>query len=477
MSFANLNLHPTLLKSLQQCGYQNATPIQEQAIPRILAGKDLIAIAQTGTGKTAAFALPILHQLLNAPVPTAPSILILAPVRELASQITDAIYKYSGHKKVRVANILGGMPYHAQIRQLKQGVDIIVATPGRLIDYLERGKVIDLSQIKTFVLDEADRMLDMGFIEDIKLISNFLPKSRQTLLFTATMDEAIVKLAQKILHQPEELIIPGKSVTLEKIKQSIYITDDVQHKHELLTHFLANENIFKAIIFTGTKHYAERLASYLRELGYSADVLHGDIKQQKRNRILREFHQGKIQFLVATDLAARGIDVRDITHVINFDLPRTGEDYVHRIGRTGRAGKSGYAISFVATNEITQLKRIERYIKNTLAPETIAGLEPKKPQRPAAPKPKNKHARRNSPARHRNKDFGSRGQSTQNDQNKSQHAGKKFKKPYSDKPKTDQPKKKFGFGSKPKKSSQAPHSQKPHGKKNFHKRPNRDHNR
>jgi superfamily II DNA/RNA helicase len=377
MSFENLNLNPAIVKALHKCGYMDPTPIQEQAIPRVLAGKDLIGTAQTGTGKTAAFVLPALHYLMQAPKQPLPSILILVPVRELATQITDAIRKYSTNSGIKIATVLGGMPYHAQMRQLSQPVDFLVATPGRLIDYIKRGSV-NLSQVKMLVLDEADRMLDMGFIDDVKLISRHLPKERQTLLFTATMDERIGQLARTLLREPEHITVKGKSITLEKIKQVAYITDDLLHKNKLLEHILNNESIFKAIIFSATKHHADKLARQLRDNDHSVDVLHGDIRQHKRNRILAQFRQGEITFLVATDVAARGIDISDVSHVINYDIPRTGEDYVHRIGRTGRAGKEGIAISFIAANEGMQLKRIERFINNTITQDRIEGLEAKR---------------------------------------------------------------------------------------------------
>lgn len=386
MPFSKLKLKPSTLNALQKCGYTKPTPIQEQAIPIVLTGKDLIATAQTGTGKTAAFVLPALELLLNSDPQRLPRILILVPVRELATQITDAIHKYSSGARVKVVSILGGMPYHAQMRQLSQPHDIIVATPGRLIDYLERGN-IDLSQIKMFVLDEADRMLDMGFFEDVKLIARHLPKKHQTLLFTATMDEPIKKLAQTLLHEPEHIAVLGTSVTLDKIKQIAYIADDMLHKNKLLAHLLANTSIYKAIIFAATKRSADKLSRDIREQGYHTNALHGDIKQQKRNNILRQFRTGQIQFLVATDVAARGIDISDITHVINYDIPRTGEDYVHRIGRTGRAGKEGIAISFISASEAIQLKRIERTIGMKIPQEVIPGLEAKRSLH-AADKPK-----------------------------------------------------------------------------------------
>lgn len=389
MSFEKLNLNPSILKALHKCGYMDPTPIQEQAIPRVLAGKDLIATAQTGTGKTAAFVLPALHYLMDAPKQPLPSILILVPVRELATQITDAVRKYSANANVKIATVLGGMPYHAQMRQLSQPVDFLIATPGRLIDYIKRGSV-NLSQIKMLVLDEADRMLDMGFIDDVKLISRHLPKQRQTLLFTATLDEQIKQLAHTLLHDPENISVKGKSITLEKIKQIAYVTDDLLHKNKLLAHILREENIFKAIIFSATKHHADKLARQLRDQDHAADVLHGDIRQHKRNRILTQFRRGEITFLVATDVAARGIDISDISHVINYDIPRTGEDYVHRIGRTGRAGKEGIAISFIAANEGMQLKRIERYINNSITQQHIEGLEAKRSLSSSDHKPQKK---------------------------------------------------------------------------------------
>lgn len=438
MSFSNLNLSPPLLKALQKSGYTEATPIQAQAIPRALAGKDLIATAQTGTGKTAAFVLPALENLLNSPKQTLPSILILAPVRELATQITEAIHKYSSQSRVKVASILGGMPYQAQMRQLSQPLDIIVATPGRLIDYLNRGNV-NLSQIKMLVLDEADRMLDMGFIDDVKLISQHLPKKRQTLLFTATMDDRITKLAQTILHAPEHIAIKsGKSITLDKIKQSVYITDDILHKNQLLQHLLDSENIYKAIIFSATKSHADKLSRQLREQGHKVDALHGDIRQRKRNIILEQFRRGKTNLLVATDVAARGIDVSDISHVINFDIPRTAEDYVHRIGRTGRAGKDGRAISFIMNNETGQLRQIERYISGTISQEVIAGLEPKRVFKSSDKNNKNwrgrggnKSRNHSKPQQHRHHDAADKSHSHSNKRS-DRHFGKNSPKDFSE---------------------------------------------
>lgn len=375
MSFRDLQLIQPLLQALNKSGYKQPTAIQTKAIPRILSGKDIIAIAQTGTGKTAAFVLPVLQRLAENSHRKLPNILILAPVRELATQITVAIHKYSQELDIKVISILGGMPYHSQLRQLAKPCDIIVATPGRLIDYLNRGS-IDLSQVTTFILDEADRMLDMGFFEDVKLISNYLPKKRQTLMFTATMGKEITQLAKTILHSPEHIEVTGESITLANIEQLLYITDDNNHKNQLLTYFLNTQSIYKAIVFSATKHNADKLAKQLHSLGHAVDALHGDIKQQKRNRILDQFRKGKINILIATDVAARGIDISDISHVINYDIPKTAEDYVHRIGRTGRAGKKGVAITFVLVKEALALKRIERFIGTTISQHHIAGLAP-----------------------------------------------------------------------------------------------------
>lgn len=396
MSFEKLNLSQPILNALHKCGYTKPTPIQQQAIPRVLAGKDVIATAQTGTGKTAAFVLPILQYLLSSPKQALPRVLILTPTRELANQITDAVTKYGTQSAVKVVSILGGMPYQTQLRQLSRPVDILVATPGRLLDYINRNSV-NLSSVRMLVLDEADRMLDMGFIDDVKRIAQCVTASkRQTLLFTATLNQRVIKLAQGLLRSPEQITVAGESVALESIEQRIYITDDKNHKDRLLEHLLNAENIYKAIIFSATKHQADKLARQLYEQGYAAGALHGDMNQGQRNRTLIQFRTDKIQLLVATDVAARGIDINDLTHVINYDIPKVAEDYVHRIGRTGRAGKSGIAISFVLSSENMQLKRIERFMDSTIGQFRIEGLEPKHTfKKPMAEKPKKFRGNRN----------------------------------------------------------------------------------
>ncbi|HEX8960687.1 MAG TPA: DEAD/DEAH box helicase [Geobacteraceae bacterium] len=383
MSFAELQLHPSILKALDACGYTEPTPIQAQAIPMAMAGHDLIATAQTGTGKTAAFVLPAL-QRLNVPAATrgrGPRMLILTPTRELATQITDSIRSYGKFMRVRSCAILGGMPYREQLRLLSQPVDIVIATPGRLIDHLENRRV-DLARLEMLILDEADRMLDMGFTEDVDKIAAAAPASRQTLMFTATMDDTMARLAQRLLNNPERVTIAGQKTTLDNIEQRLHVADDLRHKNRLLQHFVSDVNLTRAIIFSATKRDADALAQELYEQGHRVAALHGDMNQRARNRTIQEMRRGKLRLLVATDVAARGLDVTGVSHVINFDLPKFAEDYVHRIGRTGRAGASGIAISFVSLNEQNYLDRIERFIGQPLPQHVIPGLEPTRGLRP-----------------------------------------------------------------------------------------------
>ena len=377
MTFAQLNLNPDVAKAILACGYTIPTPIQARSIPDILNGKDLVASAQTGTGKTAAFVLPALHHLSLKKGTGKARILILTPTRELASQITTAVNKYSKFLRVNTLSVVGGMPYGQQIKGLSRGVDIIVATPGRLIDHLESGR-LDLSGIEMLILDEADRMLDMGFIDDVTSIANATPGNRQTLLFSATVDNNLTKVIRQLLKNPVQIDLSNEGITPDQIQQELYMADHIQHKMQLLQHFLDNGNIFKAIIFSATKIHADQLAKQLSKQGHSAAALHGDLRQNVRNRTIDQLRTGRIQFLVATDVAARGINITDITHVFNFDLPRFAEDYVHRIGRTGRAGKTGIAISFALHNEGSLLQKIERYIGQKVPISSIPGLEPTK---------------------------------------------------------------------------------------------------
>lgn len=377
MSFTSFQLNTHIITAIQACGYTTPTPVQQKSIPIALAGNDIIVSAPTGTGKTASFILPALNLLTQTKSTGKPRILVLTPTRELARQVAHAADTYSKFLRINVVSLVGGMPYPPQIRSLSRPTDVIIATPGRLMDHLER-KRIDLSEIKMLILDEADRMLDMGFIDDVKAIAKLTPKNRQTLLFSATVSDKLSIIAKQLLNNPTRIDLDNKQHSPPEIKQELYLADNVQHKNQLFEHLLVNGNIYKAIIFSGTKVMADKLALQLCDKGFLASVLHGDLKQNIRNRTVTDLRHGKIQFLVATDVASRGIDIADITHVINYDLPKFSEDYVHRIGRTGRAGKSGIAISLALPNDATSVKRIERYIGQRLALATIAGLEPKK---------------------------------------------------------------------------------------------------
>ncbi len=402
MTFAALNLNPSIVKAIQACGYTTPTPVQAKSIPDILLGKDIVVSSQTGTGKTAAFVLPALHRLLATKNKDGrPRVLILTPTRELARQITDAIGIYSKFSHCHTVSLVGGMSYRQQLKGLSRAVDIVVATPGRLLDHMSNRR-LDLSAIEMLVLDEADRMLDMGFIDDVKSIAAATPSQRQTLLFSATIEDRLNQIIRQLLKNPIKIDFSGEKVTPVKITQELYMADNSQHKMRLLMHFLNDQSIFKAIIFSATKINADRLAGELSKKGFCAAPLHGDLKQNLRNRTVEQLRRGKIQFLVATDIAARGIDIHDLTHVINFDLPKFAEDYIHRIGRTGRAGKAGIAISFALSQDARHISRIERLMKQQLARKTITGLEPVKSERksssaPGGFKKKKSHAQNKRP--------------------------------------------------------------------------------
>ncbi len=366
MSFEKLGLNAPLLKAIDVCGYKTATPIQASAIPVILQGRDLIAAARTGTGKTAAFMLPALHHLSEKSANHRKTrILVLTPTRELAHQITDAARQYGKFIRFSISSIIGGVPYRRQLASLSPAPDIIVATPGRLMDLMDTGK-INLSGIEMLILDEADRMLDMGFIDAVKQIIKTTPADRQTLLFSATIDQRISRLARDVLNNPQQLEMPKEQQQKALIEQRIYLAQDPRHKSHLFSELLTSENIYKAIIFSATKHGADRLAKQLCDQGYLASGLHGDLKQNRRNAVLDQLRKDKIQFLVATDVAARGIDIAGITHVFNYDFPKFAEDYVHRIGRTGRAGNTGIAISLALPQEMRHIKQVERYTGQNL---------------------------------------------------------------------------------------------------------------
>lgn len=407
MKFTQLNLHSNILKAVNACGYKHPTPVQLKAIPIIMSGKDVVVTAPTGTGKTAAYVLPILQRLAAQTQDGKTRVLILAPTRELATQITQVISKYAKFMHVNIVSLIGGMGYSQQKKKLASKVDIIIATPGRLIDYKENHR-LDLSHIDLLVIDEADRMLDMGFIQDIKKIVATIAKTRQTLLLSATASDDLMSVMQQLLKNPVRIVLAPDTTTEPLIQQELYLANDSKHKKELLYHFLNNSNIFKAIIFSATKRNAKHLAAELSDGNYSTAALHGDLGQGIRNRTLARFREGKVQFLVATDVAARGIDVLDITHIINYDLPKCAEDYVHRIGRTGRAGKEGIAISLASPTDYKFLREIERYMCKKLPRMIIAGLEPndQPPQSEDHGKRKFGPAKKKSQSHNRGKSYG-----------------------------------------------------------------------
>ncbi len=381
MSFEKLKLNPSIIKAVKKCGYERPTAIQEKAIPQVLGARNLVASANTGTGKTAAFVLPILHRLSQEGRggKGAPRVLILSPTRELAEQVADATRRYGRFLNIRSTVILGGVSYGPQFKALSRPIDVVIGTPGRLLDHLERGS-LDLSRLEILVLDEADRMLDMGFKRDVERITRATPKKRQTLLFTATMDRATSRLADRPMTNPVHIDVASGKVTVDSICQRIYLADSLVHKKRLLRHLASDKALKRAVIFSATKRGAEEIARDLKKHGHKAAALHGDMSQAARSRTMASMRRGKVRLLVATDVAARGIDVSGISHVINFDLPQAAHDYVHRIGRTGRAGAEGIAISFASgSKDAAQLKAIERFIGMRIKRKTIEGLEPKRP--------------------------------------------------------------------------------------------------
>ena len=367
-SFDSLALHPALLKTLSDEGYEIPTPIQERAIPEALAGRDVLGTAQTGTGKTAAFALPILH-LLNEERPRSDRgerALILTPTRELALQIDRSFRTYGRELKLKTVVVVGGVPIKPQINQLRKRPDIVVATPGRLLDLLSQNEV-RLHRVSRFVLDEADRMLDMGFIGDVKKIAGHVPKNRQTLLFSATMPPEVEKLANTLLTDPIRIEVAPAAAVADNITQSVMFVEK-GNKRALLTEMLKESDVSRALVFTRTKHRANRISKQLAASGISADAIHGNKTQGARQQALSKFDKGRVKVLVATDIVARGIQVDDISHVINYELPNDPENYVHRIGRTARAGASGHAVSLCDIDEVDYLRSIEKLTRTTLTP-------------------------------------------------------------------------------------------------------------
>jgi ATP-dependent RNA helicase RhlE len=376
MSFDSLGLSAELLRAIQEQGYQQPTPIQQQAIPVILEGRDILAGAQTGTGKTAGFTLPMLQLLSRSTQGKQhqPRALILTPTRELAAQVRESVKNYSKHLSFRSTAIFGGVGINPQIKALRNGIDILVATPGRLLDHIGQNTV-DLSKIEILILDEADRMLDMGFIHDIRKILGVLPKQRQNLLFSATYSNEIKKLADNLLNKPILIEVARRNTTAERVLQLVHPVDRVR-KRELLSWLIGSRNWQQVLVFTRTKHGADKLAKQLQQDGISSTAIHGNKSQGARTRALTEFKSGKARVLVATDVAARGLDIDQLPHVVNFDLPAVAEDYVHRIGRTGRAGNEGVAVSLVCIDETKLLKAIERLLGKKVRKEHIEGYEP-----------------------------------------------------------------------------------------------------
>ncbi|WP_263336492.1 DEAD/DEAH box helicase [Neisseria sp. Marseille-Q5346] len=391
IKFADLNLDKNILSAVRSEGYESPTPIQAQAIPFALEGRDIMASAQTGSGKTAAFLLPTLQRLTKRSEKPGkgPRALVLTPTRELAAQVEKNALAYAKNMRwFRTVSIVGGASFGYQTRALSKPVDLIVATPGRLMDLMQSGKV-DFDRLEVLILDEADRMLDMGFIDDIETIVEATPSDRQTLLFSATWDGAVGKLARKLTKDPETIEVERVD-DQGKIEEQLLYCDDMRHKNRLLDHILRDANIDQCVIFTSTKAMTEVIADELYEKGFAANCLHGDMPQGWRNRTLMDLRKGRCKILVATDVAARGIDVPTITHVINYDLPKQAEDYVHRIGRTGRAGRTGIAITFAEVNEYVKVHKIEKYIGRKLPELTIEGMEPTRKRKSAGGKPKGK---------------------------------------------------------------------------------------
>ena len=380
MSFIELGLSEEIVRAVTERGYTEPTPIQQQAIPAVLSGGDLLAGAQTGTGKTAGFTLPILHRLsdksVKGPSEGRPPIraLILTPTRELAAQVEESVREYGKYLKLSSMVMFGGVSINPQIQRLRSRVDILVATPGRLLDHIGQG-TLDLSKVEILVLDEADRMLDMGFIRDIKKILALLPKKRQNLLFSATFSDDIKALADGLLDNPALIEVARRNATAELISQKVYLVDR-DKKKELLAHLIQEHNWFQVLVFTRTKHGANRLAEQLTKSGIPSLAIHGNKSQGARTRALAEFKDASLQVLVATDIAARGIDISELPHVVNYELPNVPEDYVHRIGRTGRAGSEGEATSLVCVDEHKLLSDIERLIKRELPRDILPGFEP-----------------------------------------------------------------------------------------------------
>ncbi|MDD9912541.1 MAG: DEAD/DEAH box helicase [Alphaproteobacteria bacterium] len=377
--FSSLGLHAHILKAITKNGFKTPTPVQAQSIPLALEGKDVLACAQTGTGKTAAFTLPAVYRLLSKPHQEGrrtPRVLILTPTRELANQVAENVRTFTEGTPLKMGVIVGGASYGPQIKMLKNSLDILVATPGRLIDHLQEG-LANLSAVEVLVLDEADRMLDMGFLKPVERIFDETADQRQVLLFSATVDSGIERLAKKFMTDPVQVRLAAETGMHAQIEQSLFHTSSREHKVELLRELVSNDAVWQAIVFTKTKRAADRMAQTISGWGHSTEALHGDMRQGARRRVVQKMHKGETRILVATDVAARGIDVKDLSHVINFDLPQVAEDYVHRVGRTGRAGAKGTAVSLVSKDELPLLKDIEKLLGEKIESRNEAPAMPK----------------------------------------------------------------------------------------------------
>lgn len=368
-TFADLNINQSILSAITELGYEEPTPVQEQSIPLLISGRDVIAQAQTGTGKTAAFALPIVQRLTAERIPQA---LVLTPTRELAMQVAEAVYRYGKGSNISVAPVYGGQPIYRQLRALEQGVQVVVGTPGRIMDHMRRG-TLKLDGITTVVLDEADEMLDMGFVEDIEFILQQVPETRQTALFSATMPPAVAQLAARYTREPARITISNGQMTTSLTEQTYYEVLE-RDKLDSLTRILDVETPTSAIVFCRTRGDADGLGERLQARGYLAEVIHGELAQMQRDRVMKRFREGQVELLVATDVAARGLDIPDVSHVINYDVPNDPEAYVHRIGRTGRAGKTGKAVTIITPRERRQLQLIERVSKTRIRRERVPSL-------------------------------------------------------------------------------------------------------
>src|SRR4051812_24959257 len=380
VSFAELDLAPEVLHAVRDAGYTHPTPIQQQAIPLALAGRDLIGLAQTGTGKTAGFTLPIVHNLITTPLADADGqpvhrvrVLILTPTRELAAQVEESFRKYGKHTELRVVPVYGGVGLEPQSKALRRGVDVVVATPGRLLDHMERGNV-SFDDLEVLVLDEADRMLDMGFAPQLNRIVDEIPKYRQTLLFSATMPPEVEALARKYLRKPVVVQVGRRSEAANTVTHAVYPVPR-ERKSTLLAQLLKKPDMDSVLIFTRTKHGADRVVRHLEDEGVAATAMHADKSQGERTRALEDFKSGKVRVLVATDIAQRGLDVSGISHVINYDVPQQPEDYVHRIGRTGRAAATGDAYTFMSPDEISMVRAIERTIGQQIPRISVPGYD------------------------------------------------------------------------------------------------------